>query len=194
MSFTCILRGIGSACVVLVLALFAGCAATMGQPQASIEDVQAIRGAQLPPVAVGDFSLASGVDPAIDTSVGIRATSLKSPIDGSFTQYLRQTLIAELRAAGLLEQTSPTMIQGVLADRQVDAGMGTGSGKLTARFTVKKRGTSVYDREFTATSTWDSSFIGAVAIPAAINEFTLLFRKLVAMLLADPEFRKAMLS
>jgi hypothetical protein len=49
----------------------------------------------------------------------------------------------------------------------------------------------VFDKEIVATSTWESSFMGAVAIPAAINQYGALYQKLVGQLLDDTEFLAA---
>jgi hypothetical protein len=49
----------------------------------------------------------------------------------------------------------------------------------------------VFDRELTVQSSWESSFMGAVAVPAAMNQYQALYKMLVAKLVDDPEFRKA---
>lgn len=127
----------------------------------------------------------------MDLSVGVRATTLAAP-QGSFARYLQETLEAELRAAGLLDSSSDALIEGTLTDRQLDPAINLGSGRLAARIVVKRNGQIAFDRELKVEATWESSFVGAVAIPAAINEFNALFRKLVSKLLNDQDFRRAM--
>jgi hypothetical protein len=73
----------------------------------------------------------------------------------------------------------------------VDAAIGEGKGALAARFVVVKAGKVVYDKELRAEAKWESSFVGAVAIPRAVNEYTTLHRQLVTKLLDDPQFRVA---
>lgn len=117
------------------------------------------------------------------------AARASAPTGGSFSQYLRETLIVELKSAGLLNPASPAVITGFLTESEVDSGMSEGSGKVSARFVVTRSGSAVYDRELSVSSKWPSSFVGAVAIPAAINEYTALYRKLVGALLDDQKFQ-----
>jgi hypothetical protein len=121
----------------------------------------------------------------------VRASRASAPTGGSFAEYLRETLIIELKSAGLLNPSSPVVITGFLQESQVDPAISEGSAKLAARFVVMRAGSAVYDKELTVSSKWESSFLGAVAIPAAINEYTALYRKLVGVLLDDPTFQAA---
>ena len=140
---------------------------------------------------MGQFALAPGKDKSLDTSISVRASSASAPTGGSFAEYLRETLIVELKSAGLLNTASPAVITGFLTESQIDPAISEGSAKLGARFVVTRAGSAVYDKELTVSSKWESSFVGAVAIPAAINEYTALYRKLVGALLDDPKFQEA---
>lgn len=183
------LRAAALACTA---ALLGACGAIpMGQAQPSLDSIRLAKASLPAPVALGTFALAPGKDAALDVSVRVRAHTLTPP-QGSFARYLRDTLEAELRAAGLLDAQAGTVIEGQLLDRRLDPAMGTASASLTARFVVRRAAHLAYAREFTAESSWPSSFVGAEAIPLAINEFTTLFRKLVGQLLGDPRLREAM--
>ena len=161
-------------------------------PTASTGNVEALRAASLSPLRVGTFALATGKPATMDNTLsGLRGVALTPP-NGSFSQYLRDTLASELKAAGLLDDGAPAVIEGRLTDSMVDAAIGTGKGRLAARFTVTRAGTAVFDKEMAVQESWPSSFIGAEAVPAAINQYTALYRKLVAALIADPEFRQAL--
>lgn len=185
-------RGLRLAVVVLGASLLAACGTVqMGAPQASIDSIRTVRAAGIGPVAVGAFAPAAGMDKTADASVGVRATTLAAP-RGSFAGYLGETLEAELQGAGLIDKGGSRVVEGWLTDRQVDASIGRGRGRLAARFVVKQDGAAVYDKELDVAADWESSFVGAVAIPAAINEFTALFRKLALNLVNDPDFRRAM--
>jgi hypothetical protein len=72
-----------------------------------------------------------------------------------------------------------------------DAAIGTGKGKLGARFVVTRSNTVRYDRELSVDSEWESSFMGGVAIPLAAQNYEGLYRKLVAKLIDDAAFRAA---
>lgn len=176
----------------LSLALLSGCAVKMGAPVASMDNVQAAKASGMAPAALGEFALAAGKPKSLDEGVSLRGTGLSSPFQGSFAQYLKETLATELKAAGLLEPGAPVVIQGWLTDSQADAtGISQGNGSLGARFVVVRAGKKVYEKELQVSSTWESSFLGSVAIPAAVHQYTALYRKLVNRLLADPEFKAA---
>ena len=98
-------------------------------------------------MSVGTFKLAPGLDPAIDKGVNVRSNNVSSPVEGSFAQYLRQTLVIDLQAAGLYDTGSQTTISGFLTDSKLDVPMGTGTASLGARFVVVRTGQTVYEKE-----------------------------------------------
>lgn len=173
-------------------ALLVGCAnVKLAEPSAAVENVQKAKTAGIAPVAVGTFKLAPGKDASLDQVVSIRSNRFYSPYDSSFSKYLAQTLTVDLRAAGLLATDSRRSIHGELTQSTVDASIGQGKGSLAGRFSVLDDGRKTYDKELKVEATWDSPFVGAVAVPAAINEYMALYHKIIAQLLDDPEFRKA---
>jgi hypothetical protein len=174
-------------------ALLTGCASiTMSQPKPTLETTAALRANPLAPATVGSFQL----DPkggADDRKISLRgANSVQSPVDGSFAQYLRESIKVELQAAGLYDAKSNAVIAGALTQSDADPAMGTGTAKLGARFTVTRDGAVRYDRELVVDDSWESSFVGAVAIPAAAAHYEGLYRKLAAKLLNDADFRAAL--
>jgi len=176
----------------LAVALLTGCAQIkLGTPVASVDNIQKAKASGMAPAAVGDFALAAGKPRAMDEGLDVRSNTVSSPFQNSFSQYLKETLATELKAAGLLDPSSKTVIQGWLTDSVLDVPMSQGSGRLAARFVVMRAGKSVYDKELKASATWESSFVGAVAIPAAINQYSVLYRQLVGQLLDDPVFKAA---
>ena len=179
--------------VLAAAAALTGCARIpLGAPVASVDNIQKAKGLGMAPVALGEFKPDAAKDAAkLDKTLSVRSNAVYSPLDESFAKYLQETLRVELQAAGLLDSASATSIRGDLTDSQLDAAIGQGTGSLAARFVVARGGRTLYDKELKVNATWDSSFIGAVAIPAAVNEYTALHRKLVATLLADPAFRTA---
>ncbi|HWH82433.1 MAG TPA: hypothetical protein VNU71_09365 [Burkholderiaceae bacterium] len=121
---------------------------------------------------------------------GLRGSSL-TPTKGSFAQLLKDTFIVEMTAAGLYDPEAPVTVEADLTDSKVDAAIGTGTGRLAARFRVRRAGQTVYDKELAVEATWESSFMGAVAIPAAMNQYQAMYKSLVLKLIDDPDFRKA---
>ncbi len=178
---------------VVSLALF-GCA-TVKMPApttASADNLSTLRGANLAPAKAGAFVLAPGKPAAMDTTLdGLRGSSVE-PANGSFAKTLREELVVDLKAAGLYDEASNTVIAGQLTDSQVDAAIGTGTGRLGAHFVVTRDGKSVYDKTLTVDAKWDSSFVGAIALPAAINQYTAFYKALAGKLFADPDFQKAL--
>jgi len=176
----------------LGIALMTGCAsvkldATSPTPQV----LERLRGSNLAPMQAGKFALAPGKPPEMDRSLsGLRGNSL-TPAKGSFAQLLKDTFIVEMTAAGLYDAAAPVIVEADLTDSQVDAAIGTGTGRLAARFRVQRNGQKVYDKELAVSATWESSFMGAVAIPAAMNQYQAMYKSLVLKLIDDPEFRRA---
>jgi hypothetical protein len=186
-------RIIAIAALVAGAAQLTGCASiTMSQPKASVETTAKLRGAHAAPVALGSFKLDAGKSAGMDKSMSVRgANSISSPIEGSFAKYLGETLKVELEAAGLLDPASAVNVSGTLTQSELDPAIGTGTGSLAARFVVQRAGKVNFDRELKVSSEWESSFMGAVAIPAAAGGYEGLYRKLVSALIDDQDFRKA---
>jgi hypothetical protein len=179
---------------IVVIGALATSACAMGPlptPQASIENLQAVRAAGIAPVALGDFVLAPGKPKSMDRTLTIRAGIVSAPGDGSFASYLRQTLSAELAAGGKLDAGSTIVISGELTRSDVDAGVSRGHAFLGARFIVTREGKVAYDKPLEVEADWDGDFLGAVAIPAAMNHYNALYPKLVGALLSDTEFKNA---
>lgn len=174
--------------------LTTGCAQiTMGSPQPTMENTQALRSSPLAPAQVGVFTLEAGKPAAMDRSHALRgANSVQSPIQGSFAQYLRESLVVELDAAGLLRPGAQTVITGTLLHSAVDPAMGTGTASLQARFVVMRSGQPRYAKELGAHAEWESSFLAAVAVPLAAAHYQGLYRQLVGQLVNDPDFRRAL--
>lgn len=168
-----------------------GCASlSMTQPQATMANATKLRTAGAAPVAVGTFNI-SAAKAADEGGHSMRgANTLKAP-GGSIARYLGESLKVELQSAGLLDPNSSTVISGTLTDTELNANIGTGTAKLAARFVVTRGGAVKYDQELAVNSQWESSFMAAVAVPLAANNYEGLYRALVSKLLDDAAFRAA---
>lgn len=168
-----------------------GCmTAKMSAPTPTMETATKLRAANLAPVAVGAFK----IDPSksgIDSSISLRGGNSVQAEGGSFAQYLGETLKVELASAGLLEPASQTVITGTLTQSEANAAVGTANAKLAARFVVTRGATVAFDRELSADASWESSFVGATAIPLAAQKYEGLYRTLVGNLVNDADFRAA---
>lgn len=188
------LRTLTLSTVVLFSLQLTGCASlSMSPPKAAIENAAKLRATPLTPVAVDNFKLAPGKPASMDQSISLRgANSLVSPVNNSFARYLQESLRVELESAGLLDPQAATRISGTLTNSEADPAMGTGTARLGARFVVSKANTVRYDRQLDVEAQWESSFMGAVAIPLAAGQYEGLYRKLVGKLIDDPDFIQAL--
>lgn len=173
-------------------ALLSGCVQmTMGPHQATLQNMELLKKSEVSPINVGAFGLSPGKDSAINVNVSIRGSTLSPPNGASLSEYLKDAVTAELKAAGKYEPGSNLAIKGLLTESQVEAPIGTGTASLGANFTMTRSGAVVYDRTHQVSATWPSAFVGAEAIPTAVNEYTSLFKKLIARLFEDKEFQMA---
>ncbi len=187
------MRAVRTLAAVVALALTATACALppMVEQRPTLANLQTLRAKEIPGLAVGDFRLAQGLPARMDHAITIRASSLKAPGAGSFSGYLKQTLETELKGAGKLDAAAASTVRGELTQSQVSTGLPDSRGALAARFTVIRDGKTVYERELVVDKSWSSSFIGAIAIPEAMDRYTALYPDLVNALLTDPAFRAA---
>ncbi len=183
-------RAVGVA--VFTVSLF-GCASVkLTTPNASGETVQTLRSANIAPAKAGKFTLAAGKAASMDTNLdGLRGSSM-TPNDGTFSNDLRNVIVTDLKAAGLYDESSGAVIEAQLTDSRVDAAIGTGAGRLAAHFTVTRAGSKVFDKDLAVESKWESSFIGGIAIPTAMQQYGALYQALANKLFQDPDFRAAL--
>jgi hypothetical protein len=179
--------------LLLAVLMLGGCATVpITQHQQGIDGVSALRDSGIATVAVGEFTLAPSLKPAAGRSVGARGSSFTAAKGATFADYLREALQTDLRAAGKLDTASPYVIGGELTQNVLNAGgASTGSSTLAARFRVTKSGRSLFDKELRVDHQWESSFIGAIALPAALDNYTEQYSRLLTRLYQDADFRQA---
>lgn len=170
-----------------------GCAnLTVAPPAATSTTAAKLRAANLQPAQVAPFTVAPEAPKGMDTSLsGLRGSTV-TPSTGSWSMFLKDALVAELTAAGIYSSDSQVVIHGQLTDSRVDAAIGTGTARLAAKFSVVRQQQTVFEKEIAVDATWDSSFVGAIAIPAAMAQYTNLYSALVAKLVDDPDFIAAL--
>lgn len=177
---------------VLAALFLGGCAQIpLTPPSAKAEIVEKARASRLAPINVGSFKPDPKLGAENDRGINVRSNTLSSPVEGSFAQYLRETLIVDLKASGLYDANSPATLSGFLTESLLDVGIETGQSNLGARFVLSNGGKILYDKELKASASWSSSFVGAIAIPQGINQYADLYHKLVGMLFDDPDYQKA---
>jgi hypothetical protein len=183
-------------CYLLLLGLSAivlssGCSLMAPRYTASIDNVQKIKDADTQPAKVGSFESTPGKGNA--NPISIRGSSLASPYDSSYAKYIAEALRQDLELAGKLAPDANIEISGALQKNDIDVrAVGSATGDLEARFVVKRAGETKYDQVKTIHDVWESSFVGAVAIPRAQARYPVMVQKLLAELYADPAFIEAL--
>jgi hypothetical protein len=171
-------------------ALSSGCSLVAPRYSASLENVQKLKDSGAQSTKVGGFTSTAGK--ANPKAISLRGSSLSSPYDGSYSSYLAEALKQELSMAGKLAPDAQIEVTGALQKNDINAAIGTATGDIEARFTVKRGGEVRYDQVKSIHDEWDSSFAGAVAIPRAAERYPVMVQKLLAALYADPAFVQAL--
>lgn len=176
-----------------LLALLVLAAATTGcvtQPvgsfQPSFERVGQLKAAGSQPVAVD--AVTGGPD-----RLSVRGNGAISPVGKNFGDYLKAALEAELGKAERLSAASNIKLRANIIETDINAaGASTANATLTALVTVDKAAQQIYSKQFSARHEWESSFVGAVAIPRAIQAYPGVVEAFLNQLYADPEFKRAL--
>lgn len=165
-----------------------GCAMQAPRYQPSLDSVEALKKTPTS-VALGSFTVQAG----LPSSIGLRGSQMSSPVGTDYAAYLADALELELKLAGKLDPKSKVEISGVLVKNDISAGgLSTNSGEIEARIVVRNNGTPRYDKVLRAELSWDSSFLGSVAIPKAQQQYPAIVQKLLAQLWADGAFQSAL--
>jgi hypothetical protein len=176
---------------VILAALLAACATTAPRYATNYPAVTELKAAGLAPVRVSAFTTAPDPKGLIE-SLTIRGGKMSSPY-GSYAAYLSEALKQDLDHAGLLDATSPVQIEGILIRNTIDAsGFSVGNAEIEARLTVSRNGSVAYAETKSVRHEWPSNFVGAVAIPRAIENYSVVVRKLLAEFYADSVFKGAL--
>jgi hypothetical protein len=171
-------------------AMASGCSLMAPRYTASLDNVQKLKDGAIAPTKVGAFRSDPGKDnPA---TISLRGSSLASPYNNSYGDYLAEALKQELSLAGKLSTDAQIEVTGALQKNDISVPIGTGYGDITARFIVTRGGTVRYDQVKSIHDEWESSFVGAIAIPRAQEQYPILVQKLLAAVYADPAFIQAL--
>ena len=176
--------------VAALCAALAACSQTGPRYQASIDNVQELQRSKPAKIGVGTVKLDEPKAESLNR-LSVRGTSVLSPY-GGYAEYLKEALQADLTTAGMYDPQARTVVNAVLTENDLDGtGASIGEAKVRARFTVTNGATVRYDKEHAATHQWESSFIGGIAIPRAIQNYAAAVQKLLGSLFADPAFKAA---
>lgn len=161
----------------------AACTVPAPRYEPSYDNVQLLKGGG--PVKIVDFK--SGM-PKVG-KITLRGSSLKSPYEKDMVHYLQAALQSEFEKAGLLSQASTKSVTAVVTENSIDAsGASVGRGKISATFKVLDSERQIYEKAVTVADEWESSFIGAIAIPRAAAAYPALAKELFNTLYSDRQF------
>lgn len=154
----------------VISAMGSGCSLMAPQYNPSIDNVQKLKDAGELSAKIGTFD--SAKDPANANPISLRGSSLSSPYQASYAAYLAEALKQEMSLAGKYNAGASAEVSGVLLKNDLDSsGISLGVGDIQARFIVTAAGQIKYDQVKTARHDWESSFVGAIAIPRAQQEY-----------------------
>lgn len=174
----------------LSLGVLVGCAGPAPNYAPSIDNVEALKKADVRPVRTGTIALAP--DLKTGQSVSIRANTMVSGIGNNYGDYLVAALRQELELAKLYDPNASTGISGTLLRNDISAGgFTTNNGEIAARFIVKRGDAVRFDKVKEVKHQWEGSIVGAVAIPRAANNYPVMVQMLLAQLFSDADFRNA---
>ncbi len=155
--------------------------------EASLENVQIIKRAKIEQVKVGTITSTKQLD-----SISLRGSSMYSPVNKSYGSYLQKALEEELKLAKLLSAVSSTVITADMLTNDIDvSGFSEGTGEASAKFVVTRDNEIIFDKVISANHTFESSFIGAIAIPNGQAGYIDLVQKLIKSLFEDKTFVSA---
>lgn len=162
-----------------------GCiSANVDESPPDFATVVALRSRLVRPVATGPFSLAS---PAVGKPINIRGSTMHPPKGESFADVLGHALDGQLKAAGRFDTAAPVRISGILTDSGAGENIAHGHSALGVDIVVNRAGVQVFARHYSVDARWDSSFIGAIAIPDAFLQYNALYDELSRKILNDPD-------
>ena len=178
--------------LISILALVAiGCSSIAPKYNTDFNNIAPLRREKVSAARVGSIAK----DPAATADVDaltIRGGRYVSP-NGSYTAYLEEALKQELDDARLFDPQSQIEVSAILLRNSLNAaGPATGAAEIEARFFVRNAGVVKYDKVKAAKHTWPSSFVGAVAVPKAQQNYPIVVQKLLGLLFGDPEFISAL--
>tara|TARA_B110001454_G_C12575635_1_gene373829 strand:- start:125 stop:670 length:546 start_codon:yes stop_codon:yes gene_type:complete len=170
--------------------LVSACSMQAPPYQASLENVHTIKKAKVQQVKVDSITTTKKLD-----SISLRGSSMYSPVNKSYGDYISKALEEELKLAKLWSPVSSTVITGKVLTNDIDvSGFSEGSGEISAKFIITKNNKVIFDKIISANHTFDSSFIGAVAIPNGQANYVNLVQKLIKNLFEDKNFVAALKS
>jgi hypothetical protein len=168
-----------------------GCAALVAPPYSpDYQSLDALKKTPLEKVAVAPVQPRDASAPV--NRITLRGATLASP-KGTFAQYLEDALVQDLREISAFDPAAGLRIDATVLKNTMDvSGFSTGSGQMEVDLSVKRGATTLHRKTYQASTSFESSFAGAVAIPKGQLEYANLVRALLSKVYADPQFINAL--
>ena len=175
----------------LALAVLSGCAAYVAPPYSSdYATLDRLKSAPLQNVAVATVQPSDASAPV--NRVSLRGASLVSP-KGTYAKYLEDALTQDLRELKIFDPQAGLRINATVLKNSIDvSGISTGEGQMEVELAIERGTSMVLRKTYSATTRFESSFAGAVAVPKGQQEYPLLVRALLSKVYADPDFASAL--
>ncbi|CAN7638955.1 hypothetical protein LJR290_004910 [Variovorax sp. LjRoot290] len=121
-------------------------------------------------------------------NLSLRGAGFRSG-SGTFAKYLEDALVGDLKEISLYDATARTRIDTVIQKNEIAvANISTGTGLMDVELTVARDGKQRLRKVYSAQTSFESSFAGAVAIPKGQAEYPNLVRALLREVYTDPAF------
>ncbi len=167
--------------VFIAIILASGCSSVAPQYQSDFSLINDLKEMNIPPLKSGTF-----LDHESVNSITLRGGAMTSPFNNSYAEYLKKALEEDLKQSGHWDSHSKIIISGELVKNELDAsGFSIGESDITAKFIVSKDNDIIYDKTHSIHHEWESSFVGAIAIPNAQNNYPVSIQKLLRKFFSD---------
>ena len=167
--------------------LASGCAQYLAGPYSA--DYQALDRMKAAKPGTAAVATVQPVEPAHPVNrLSLRGAVLVSP-SGTFAKYLENALIADLKEAQAYDPASRTVLSAVILKNDLDiAGFSTGTASMEIQLSVKRDGQPRLDKRYQAGISFESHFMGNIALPAGQAAYAGVVRELLRNVYADPQF------
>jgi hypothetical protein len=146
----------------------------------------------LPNIKIGVSTFTDSNNADNKKQLSMRGNTVNSPYGQSYASYIENAIRTDLILAGRNSNDPDMRIAGVVIKNDVDAsGINIGTGISEVEITFSNKSKVLLKKRFSQDHQWESSFVGAVAIPRAINEYGVMIEKLINRIFSDSEFMKA---
>jgi hypothetical protein len=165
-----------------------GCANIIASPYSS--DYEALDHLKASKPGKVQVAQVKPIDPAATVNrISLRGVTLVASPNGTFSEYLQQALVRDLREIGAFDAASEISIEATVLTNDIDVrGFSIGTGVMNVDLVVARNNIQRLKKIYQVETKFESSFAGNVAIPRAQLEYANLVRALLKQIYSDPVF------